>query len=176
MTPFEITKSLDSMVVLADTREQDTYRFRLRMEAMGCPFERAKLDFGDYSAKCTLPNGAIFDLSSLVAIERKMHLDELCQCYTKGRERFTKEFERAAGAGGKIYLLVEDGSWEKAYKGVYRSQFNPKAMIASMTAWMARYNCPLLFCTSETSGQLIHEILYRELKERLEHFEGEVAR
>lgn len=163
------------MVVLVDTREQDTPRLKSRLKSMGCPFERVKLDFGDYSIKCTLPDGEIFDLSNHIAIERKMNLDELCQCYTKGRDRFKREFERAMAKSAKLYLMVEDGSWEKAYKGIYQSRLNSAALVASMVAWLARYNCQLLFCSAETSGPLIKEILYRELKERLEHIEGEVA-
>ena len=163
------------MVVLVDTREQDTPRFRLRMKSLGCPFERQKLDFGDYSTKCTLPDGSTLDLSSMVAIERKMSLDELCQCYTKGRPRFTREFERAKEANAKLYMVVEGGSWEKAYKGIYQSKLNSTALVASMVAWLARYNSQILFCDADTSGLLIREILYRELKERLENLEHEVA-
>jgi hypothetical protein len=40
--------------------------------------------------------------------------------------------------------------------------------MASITAWMARYDCKVIFCKQEISGALIKEILYRELKERLE--------
>lgn len=164
MTPFEVNAQLDSMVVLVDTREQDTTAFRRRMKEIGCPHERKKLDFGDYSAKCDC-----LDLSGLVTIERKMSFDELCNCFCKGRGRFTREFERAKQARAKVYLLVENGSWEKAYSGEYRSQMDPKAFIASMAAWLARYNCQIVFCEPSTSGKLIKEILYRELKERLEN-------
>ncbi len=47
----------------------------------------------------------------------------------------------------------------------------PQALVASLTAWLARYNCQLIFCKSETTGKLIKELLYRELKERLENEE-----
>ena len=88
-------RSLDSMVILVDTREQDTTSLRRRLELMNCPWERQKLDFGDYSAKCRLPNGEWLDLSPKVAVERKMSFDELCACFCRGRQRFTREFERA---------------------------------------------------------------------------------
>ncbi len=159
---------LDSMVILVDTREQDTPRLRLRLRRMGCPWERQKLDFGDYSAKFRLPTGDFWTLACRVAVERKMSLDELCQCYTKGRDRFQREFERAKNTGAKLYLLVEEASWEQAYSGEYRSRMAPAALVASITAWLARYNCQLLFCAPQTTGPLIHEILYREAKERLE--------
>ncbi|MEG2843491.1 MAG: ERCC4 domain-containing protein [Ruthenibacterium sp.] len=167
MHAVDVAESLSSMVILVDTREQDTPRFRLRMQKIGVPYDRKKLDFGDYSAKFRLPCGDWFDLSAHVSVERKMNLDELCQCYTKGRARFEREFARAAYAGAKVYLMVEDGNWEKALSGDYRSHMAPKSLVASMTAWLARYNCQLLFCAPETSGILLKELLFREGKERL---------
>lgn len=168
MTPFEVAEALEGMVILVDTREQDTPRLRRRLRQMGRPHERQKLDFGDYSAKFPLPGGGWLDLSGRVAVERKMSLDELAQCYTRGRPRFEREFLRAAGAGAKLYLLIEGASWEQSFAGDYRTRMAPKALVASMTAWLARYDCQLLFCAPETSGLLIKELLYREGKERLE--------
>lgn len=168
MTPFELKDALDGMVVLVDTREQDTSRLRARLKQMECPNEREKLDFGDYSAKFPLPNGEWFSLADKVSVERKMHLDELCRCYCQDRNRFCREFERAEEAGAKMYLLIENASWENAYNGKYRSQMRETALIASMCAWLARYNCQLLMCKAETSGKLIRDILYREGKERME--------
>lgn len=168
MTPFEVTEALEGMVVLVDTREQDTLRLRRRLRQMECPHERKKLDFGDYSAKFPMPDGSWLDLSDRVAVERKMSVDELAQCYTRGRPRFEREFLRAAQAGAKLYLLIENASWEQVFEGAYRTRMAPKALAASMTAWLARYRCQLLFCTPETSGRLIRELLYREGKELLE--------
>lgn len=168
MTPFELEKCLASMVLLVDTREQPTQKLKDRIEKTGLPFERRKLDQGDYSCKCILPGGEELDLSGRVAIERKMNLDELCLCFGKERKRFEREFERAKEAGCKIYLLVEGGTWEKAYNGRYRSQYNEKALVASIDAFRARYGMQLDFCKEETTGKLIRDILYRELKEYLQ--------
>ena len=156
------------MVCLVDSREQGTSRLRARLKQMNCPNERMKLDFGDYSAKFPLPNGEWFSLADKVVIERKMHIDELCNCYCQSRQRFINEFTRAAEAGAKTYLLVEDTSWEQVYNGKYRSQMRQTALVASILAWSARYNCIPIFCRAETSGKLIKDILYREAKERME--------
>lgn len=169
MNPFEVSRALKSLTLIVDTREQDTDRLRRRIRQTGLSFVRQKLDFGDYSAKTTLDNGTEFDISSSVSIERKMNLDELCACYCKGRKRFTREFERAKSAGAKVYLLIENANWEKAYNGSYRSKMSPQALTASLFAWLARYNCQIIFCKEETSGKIIREILYREMKERLEN-------
>lgn len=167
MHPIEVDSALQTMCILVDSREQATKQAKKRYEAFGVPYERNKLDFGDYSAVFTLSDGVTFDLRDFVVVERKMSLDELCGCYTHDRARFEREFERAKDAGAKIYLLIEDTSWELAYNGKYRSQMRPQALIASILAWLARYDCQIIMCKAETSGKLIHDILYREAKERL---------
>lgn len=177
MHPVIVEKCLSSMQVIVDTREHDTTEARRRWRAFGSPFIRAKLDFGDYSAICKLPDGeGILSLERAVAIERKIDLNELAMCFTSERRRFEAEFERAKAIGAKIYLLVEFGSWENAYSGRYTpnprarcSQMSPAAMIASIGTWMARYNAQILFCQPDTTGPLIAEILRRELKERLKN-------
>jgi ERCC4-type nuclease len=166
MTPFEIKHTLDSMVILYDTREQDTPALHKRLEGLCCPFEREKLDCGDYSCKFILPNGAAHRLN--VAVERKMNLDELCNCFTKGRPRFMREFERAQQYRTKMYLLVECGNWDHALSGRYRSRFNPDSLVASMLAWSIRYGFEIYFCKPENTGKLIYKILRYELKEQLE--------
>lgn len=157
------------MVVLVDTREQETAAFRARVRAFG-EWRREKLDAGDYSAEFTLP-----DLGAVrvpAAVERKMDFTELANCYCQQRARFRREFERAKTAGVKIYLLVEGESWEKAYSGKYRSRMEPKALVASMLSWLARYDCQILMCAPETSGQLIRDVLYREGREMMERMDS----
>lgn len=171
MTPFELNAALEGMVCLVDTREQDTPLLRARIKQIGFPHEREKLNFGDYSAKFPLPNGQWLSLADRVAIERKMSMDEICQCFCQGRGRFQREFERAKECGAKIYLLVENGSFEQIYQGKYRSKMNPKSLMASVLAWAARYRTQIIMCTPKITGWLIRDILYREGKEILEHME-----
>ena len=173
MDIFEQKKVLDSMVVLIDSREQPTKRAEERYKLFGSPYERATLSYGDYTYNATLPDGKpLFDTSStvepLISVERKMNLDELAQCFTRSRDRFQHEFERANSNNAKIFLLVENANWENLLNGKYRSRFNSKAFEASVLAWSIRYGLQLIFCKEETSGILIHDILYRDLKERLE--------
>lgn len=168
MNHFDVDAAMQDAVLLVDTREQDTARMRGRLKAAGLAWERKKLDFGDYSIKCKLPNGEWLDLSGGVAVERKMSLDELCACFCRERPRFTREFERARNARAKLYMLVEQATWEKAYSGDYRSRMKPQSLVASILAWLARYNCVVLYCEPQTAGRLIRDILWRELKEHLE--------
>ena len=87
--------------------------------------------------------------------------------FTRHRARFEREFQRAKANHAKLYLLIENASWEKAIKGDYRSRMHPKALLASLTAWLARYDCQIIMCDELTSPRLIRELLYREVKEML---------
>lgn len=166
---FEINQMLESMTILVDTREQDTSAFRRRMERIGRPYERQKLDFGDYSCAVTDPDGNRVCLDHLFAVERKMSLDELCTCFTRERKRFEREFLRAKEAGGRLILLVENASLDKALAGQYRSQMHPDALLASLFAWSARYQAPVHFCTAQNSGAMLFRILRYHLKVCLEN-------
>ena len=173
MEPFEIDECLKSLVVLTDTREQPSERAERRYKSFGSPYRRTTLDYGDYTYNFTLPNGSrLFDEShpvrGHVIVERKMDLAELSGCLCQQRERFEREFQRATDNGASIYLLIEDASWENILNGRYKTKFHPNAFEAALLACIARYDIKLIFCKKETSGKLIRDILYRELKERLE--------
>ncbi|MDO5785561.1 MAG: ERCC4 domain-containing protein [Eubacteriales bacterium] len=176
MDIFEQKAVLSTFQILVDNREQRTERAKRRYQSFGAPWARATLNYGDYTYNATLPNGEkIQDISSTLfptcVVERKQNLDELAQCFTRGRDRFKREFERAVKHGCRIYLLCENSTWENLLNGAYRSQLHPNAFKASVIAWTIRYNANLIFCKEETSGQIIREILYRDLKERLERGE-----
>lgn len=175
MNHFEIEEILESFRVIADRREQWTQRTAERFDAFGVPVERATLDYGDYCANITLPDHNLYDISDRIrpvcCVERKMSLDELASCFTRGRDRFEREFKRAQEAGARVFLLVENGSWEAIDNHRYKSRLNPKAFQASLDAWTIRYNLTPIFCKSGTSGKRIKEILYRDIKERLERGE-----
>ena len=182
MDGYDIENCLESMTILVDTREQPSRRATSRLESMGCPFVRRTLDYGDYTYDCVLPNGKNLrgteTVKSDVVIERKMDLAELSGCFTGKkdaeskalgvRNRFEREFLRAKMHDATIYLIVEDATWENLYNGKYKTKFKPQAFVASLFAWMARYDIKVIFCKQETSGKIIKEILYRELKEHLE--------
>lgn len=173
MGPVEIENCLESMEILIDTREQPSERAERRYNSFGAPYRRQVLDYGDYTYNFVRPDGSpLFRDTETVKghaiIERKMDLVELSGCFCQSRARFEREFERARANNASVYLLVEDASWENLINGRYKTKFNPKAYEASILAFMARYDIKPIFCKKETSGKLIRDILYRELKERLE--------
>lgn len=154
------------MVYVIDNREQPTKALAKRMEYLQ-PNVRETVNAGDYAAKTLLPDGTWFYLP--VAVERKMSLTEIAGNLTRERERFRAEFNRASEHGIRLYILIEQASWEAAYSGAYRSQMKPQSLIASLLTWSARYGCPILMCERpETGGKLIRDILHYEMREALD--------
>lgn len=166
MNPLDLQKVLSTMTIIVDSREHETPEAVKRWSAFGVPWERAKLDSGDYSAVFVLSDNKKWRVPCCV--ERKMSLSEICTNFCQNRQRFVNEFERLKQSGERVYLLIENANWEKAYAGRYRSKMRPQALVASLTAWMARYDAHIVFCQPETTPKLIHDILYREAKERLQ--------
>ena len=172
MNKFDVKETLSTMTIVVDSREKMTSKAQQRLEAFGVPYRIQALKSGDYTAEFTLPNGEMFSLENHVAIERKMSLGELCGNFCQHRARFIREFERIKEAGAKAYVVVEGGAnWEAIYNHRYHSKMAPQALVASLTAWMARYNAHIIFCRSETFPKLCREILYREAKEILTNME-----
>lgn len=170
MEIFQIEDCLRSMEIVVDTREQKSERAERRYKSFSVPYKRQKLNYGDYTYNFKINGKDVYNSDSLdpvVAIERKEDLTELSSNFCQNRQRFVQEFERAKEHKAKIYLLVENASWESLVNGKYRTKYNPVAYEASIEAFMARYNITPIFCKAETSGHLIKNILYRELKERL---------
>ena len=169
MNNFDLDKTLSTMTCIIDSREHPTKEAKKRWENFGVPYRIEALQSGDYSAEFTLPNGEVLEFKEYVVIERKQGLTEICGNFCQNRDRFIREFERIKKAGTKVYLIIEDASWENAYSGKYRPNMQPKALIASLTAWMARYDAHIIFCKSETFPRLARDILYREAKEFLQN-------
>lgn len=171
MTPFELEKTLETMKICVDSREHATKEAKKRWDAFGVPYKIQALKSGDYTAEFVMPNGEAVSLENVALIERKMSITEICSNFCQNRDRFIREFERIKEAGAKVYIVIENGSWENVYNGKYRSQMHPNALVANLTAWMARYNAHIIFCRAETFPKIAKEILYREAKEYLQNLE-----
>ena len=171
MNNFDLEKTLSTMVICVDSREHATAEAKKRWEAFGVPYRIQALKSGDYTSEFLLQNGETFSLENHAVIERKLGLSEICGNFCQNRARFIREFERIKEAGAKAYVIIEGASWESIYNHRYYSQMAPQALVASLTAWMARYNAHIIFCRAETFPKLCREILYREAKEILTNME-----
>jgi hypothetical protein len=173
MEGYEIQNCLDSMKILVDSAEQPTEEYKNRCDSFGVPYERRNLDYADYTYDFLLPSGTwLHETESVVkghvVIERKMSLRELSGNLCQNWERFCREFDRAKKNNASVYLLVEDGSWMKIITGKYGTKFNSKAYLHRLLKLISVYQIKPIFVHKELSGQMIYEILYRELKTRLE--------
>lgn len=167
MTPGEMEHILKSIFLIVDTREQPTERYYKRLDSVGMLYRRQKLDFGDYSCGYCAADGSEVILDREIVIERKMSIDEICGNFTKGRDRFAREFERAQKSGAKVHLIIENGNYEKVIGGKYRSRLNANSLLASVVAFADRYNISVHFCKPETTPVLINKIFYHHVRNKL---------
>jgi len=167
-THTEQKEILKNLTVLVDTREQETDALKRRLEGLECPSRRTALSYGDYSAESQIEGKELISLQTKCVIERKMNIDEICGNFTKGRERFAREFERALNDGCQVHLIIEGCNWEKIFNGGYKSQLTPQALTASLLCWLDRYNFHLHFCKAETTPRLIYKILYYAMKKEID--------
>lgn len=149
------------MVIIVDSREQKWKHIKDFLDKKGIKYKVEKLDVGDYTFK--LPNYPELNMDNKFIIERKASLDELAGNFTKGRDRFAREFERLKDEQ-KIHLLLENFTWRKCLNGSYRSGFTPEAYKASLIAWSIKYNFPVWTIVKQDSGEIIYEILKKELE------------
>lgn len=104
-----------------------------------------------------------------VVIERKANLDELAGNFSADRERFEREFIRAKAHGIKVFLLIENSSWQDIFCHNYKSQLNPKSLYGSLLSWQSKYNITVNFCRPEESAKIIYGTLFYWLKNKLEN-------
>lgn len=161
-TDKELADALKDLKIIVDTREQVNVHVTDYFTKQKVNWFNRKLDIGDYSAQL---GDETYEKS--VVIERKHNLDELCGNLTADRDRFEREFLRAKAYGTKVYLLIEEGSWNDAILGNYRSKFSSKSLMASLLSWQTRFNVTIIFADKRNSGTLIHGILYYAVREEL---------
>ena len=123
--------------VVIDTREQAPLVFA-RLAAVS-----GTLYTGDYSFR-----GG----EELFAVERKSIADLVGCCVGENRERFARELHRLRGHRFKRLLIV--GRREEIEEAKYRSNVKPKAVLATLGAFEARYDVPVVFAPSPAAAAL----------------------
>ncbi|GAA6514574.1 hypothetical protein K370107A2_15770 [Merdimmobilis hominis] len=172
----ETAAILKAMEVQVDTREQVWGHVEKSLGEMGVKAQQKALPQGDYTALVPLSAfGPEYEglpgyqsLQDEVVVERKANLDEIAGNFTADRRRFEGEFQRAKARGVKVFLLIENASWQDVWSHNYRSRLSPKALAGSLLSWQAKYGVTLLFCRPEESGKLICGILHYWLRAKLE--------
>jgi ERCC4-type nuclease len=136
-------------VVLVDTREQKNQHILKRLDELGISYRLQKLDYGDYSFEW---NG--IDYSDKIVIERKATFSEIIGNFTKGRERFKREFERSKGC--KVILVIEE-QIEQLNRHLYRSRMSPKELKSFLSTWCNKFQLELKFTNKKDGCDLILE-------------------
>ena len=142
---------------MIDTREQDLHILH-DLEKLQIPYIRKKLDYGDYSFEF---NGVSYEHN--IVIERKGSLDEIIGNFTKGRERFKREFERSKGC--KVILMVE-ASNEQLEAGNYRSRMKPNDLKSFLKTWCNKFQLELKFVEKDKACELILDSFRKYYAER----------
>lgn len=163
----ELKELLSTLVILVDTREQVNNHVLNYFEHRKINHKIRKLDYGDYGAYIPSNNdyGIVRDIYFNVFIERKNSIDELASTI-KDRTRFENELIRSQNSN--FLLLVEDHQgYENLIHGNYRSRYDPKALLASLKAFEARYNFNTVFIAPLLTGNFIYHHLYYNIREFL---------
>jgi DNA excision repair protein ERCC-4 len=139
-------------VIVVDSREQAPLPFaRLKTQA-------GTLITGDYS---------VAGLENLFAVERKSISDLVGCCMGENRERFEREMHRLRGFRFRRLLIV--GTEEDILAGRYRSAITPQAIMATLGAFEARYDLPVVFRpTPELAAAQIERWAYWFTREMVE--------
>lgn len=148
-------------MILVDTREHQSEweRIKAQFDKLGIKYDRSKLYVGDYQAVN----------NSLLVVDRKQSLNELCSNVCQQHERFRKELIRAQDAGIKIVILCEHGNGIHCLEDVYfwvnpRIKYSKNALggqrlFKILNTIKHRYGVEFQFCTKNQTGKRIAEIL-----------------
>jgi len=157
---------LSNVVILIDTREQQNQHIIEYFDKKEIKWKSRKLSFGDYGIMLCKNEeyGIMADLILDYAVERKGHLEELSNNFTKDRTRLEEEMWRSKG---KMDFVIERGDLNDIMKGEYTTEYNKKSYLATLIAFRHRYNTPFNFATKEFSPQMIFALLFYRLREEL---------
>lgn len=163
----EIDKILKNAVILVDTREQENLHILEYFKKKKIDYRIEKLDYADYSI--CLPKSEYLDkeiyLNNIISIERKGSLEELSCNFTKDRARLEEEFQRSKG---KIFLLIENGTFEDIVEHNYKTDFKPNSYVGTLKSFEARYGFSTDFVKNkEKSGEFIYKTLMYHAREYL---------
>lgn len=166
----EIKKILKNLVIIIDSREQKNLHIVEYLTENKVPYRIDKLDTGDYAALIpSMPEmGIMRDILCPARVERKRNIDEICGNLSKANATtFQNELIRSKDI--PFTLLLEDAlGYKHILNHQYRSQYTPKALLARLNSFKAKYNFEIVFLAPEYSGSWILNHLYYQSRHYLE--------
>ena len=152
-------------IFLCDTREQKNFHITRYFDREGIKYGSKKLDVGDYTIGI-IEDGKKVSLENEIVVERKgsgeTGLDELAVNLTSKREQFVKELDNNI----ELHLVIEDGTWDKLFKGKYRSDMNINSYVASLMTFLHRFNIHIHMVERKNTGKWMYNLFYYYLRER----------
>ena len=131
------------MIILTDTREQNTLEFEL--DYLVTAQKVVSMPFGDYW--CEYTNG----WRPPFVFERKS-LGDLFGTMTSGYKRFKREMNRAKEADCKLILICEN-SLTDVDTGYKHSTFDGSSILSKLFTLRVRYDLETVFCRSRWEAQ-----------------------
>lgn len=156
------------MVIVADTREKPRAIVRIldTFRKEGITVVRRALNFADYWN----PD------NPGVIIDRKQNLQEVCGNVVQGRKRFVREIERCnrnkchlivlVEHGGKINSLADVINWKNPRLRESPYAVSGERLFKIMTAMANYYGIEWQFCSKQSTGKRIIELLGGDTDER----------
>lgn len=164
-TESELKSLLKSIVILADTREQQNSHIIDWFDKNEIKYGKQKLNYGDYSFY--LPKNESMGImrdtyyTDSICVERKASIDEIIGNFATDRDRIEDEFLRHQGT---MTLVIENGSYSDIRDGKYQGKYNPKAAIGTLHTFSERYNVPFIFLNKEDVGCYLYCKFYYYLR------------
>lgn len=168
-TDTELKKIMKNLVILVDTREQDTQMTISYFENKNIKYKCAAISYGDYSAM--LPAGSIKGIdrdiyfTNDVVIENKKDIDELCNNLQNKASRLKSEFAHLNKYNTKYFIFIRDGLYFKhLHDGQYRSKYKSDSLRARLKGICAEYNTQIVPVGVDYIAVEIYETLYYEIR------------
>lgn len=153
---------MKKLEIIIDTREQVNEHIVKHFDEKKIAHRSRKLDIGDYAVQIGDET-----MERRFVIERKHNLDELCGNMTADRDRFEREFLRAKAYGTKVYLIIEEATWDDVFLQNYRSRLSAKSLLGTLWSWQTRFNVTVILCPKRRTGAMIYGILAYAAREVL---------
>jgi len=165
MTDAQISKILQDLTIICDTREQKNKHILDYLTKNKVKYIVEKLETADYSFY--LPNYPHLELDLSILVERKNSWDEIIGNFTKRRKQFIAEFERLDDE--EMHVVIETATWRKLFAQSYRSKVAYQSILASTLTFSTRYDAKFWFVQPQDSGELIYSLIYYGLREKLKN-------
>ena len=157
-TDKELSKIIDNLVILVDSREKSNAHILKLFDKHNIKYEIKKLNSGDYSGKILksdIYNNEL-SLENIISVERKASLEELSGNLTKEKDRFQREFDRSLA---DLIIMIEGASYKDLATHNYKTNLPPKSFLGILHSFCDKNNSSFFFVEKDYSALFIYNII-----------------